>query len=63
MEKRNNFQVPITYGLEVRGGMWHLTCDTWHLTYDMCHVTDTGYGKLVFKIVADKLFQFLESIV
>ena len=47
------FQLPSSYGLGVRGDMWHLKCDTWHLTCeiwhvtnDMCHVTHRGWWTL-----------------
>ena len=31
--------LPSSYGLGVRGDMWHMTCATWHLTPDMWHLT------------------------
>ena len=47
------FQLPSSYGLGVRGDIWHVTCDTWHmtrdmwhLTYDMCHVTHRGWWRV-----------------
>ena len=35
----SKLQLPSSYGLWVRGDMWHLKCDPWHLTPDMWHVT------------------------
>ena len=39
-------QLPSSYGLGVRGDMWHLTCDTWNVTHDIWHASHDMQGKI-----------------